>query len=108
MEMDKSSWPRCLLWHGWLPLLSGVNGGSPWTEGHAESAVHRPECALGSYDSGLLTEWHSPVGFDAEGAAGHVLEEPDVWTDGSLVRIMSRVLVLLVLFFFSSPWSSLG
>ena len=29
MEMDKSSWPRCLLWHGWLPLLSGVNGGSP-------------------------------------------------------------------------------
>ena len=29
MEMDKSSWPKCLLWHGWLPLLSGVNGGSP-------------------------------------------------------------------------------
>ena len=22
MEMDKSSWPRCLLGHGWLPLLS--------------------------------------------------------------------------------------
>ena len=28
MEMDKTSWPRCLLWHGWLNLLSGVNGGS--------------------------------------------------------------------------------
>ena len=27
VEMDKSSWLRCLLWHGWLPLLSGVNGG---------------------------------------------------------------------------------
>ena len=26
MEMDKSSWPRCLLWHGWLPLLSGSMG----------------------------------------------------------------------------------
>ena len=26
VELDKSSWPRCLLWHGWLPLLSGVNG----------------------------------------------------------------------------------
>ena len=26
MEMDKSSWPECLLWHGWLPFLSGVNG----------------------------------------------------------------------------------
>ena len=32
MEMDESSWPRCLLWHGWLPLLSGVTGGSPWAD----------------------------------------------------------------------------
>ena len=22
--MDKTSWPRCLLWHGWLPVLSGM------------------------------------------------------------------------------------
>ena len=29
-EVDKYCWPRCLLWHGWLPLLSGANGGSPW------------------------------------------------------------------------------
>ena len=29
MEMDKSCWPGCLLWHGWLPMLSGVNWGSP-------------------------------------------------------------------------------
>ena len=26
VEMDKSSWPRFLLWHGWLPLLSWVDG----------------------------------------------------------------------------------
>ena len=26
MEMDRSSWPRCLLWQGWLPLLSGFMG----------------------------------------------------------------------------------
>ena len=26
MRMDKGHWPRCLLWHGWLPVLSGVNG----------------------------------------------------------------------------------
>ena len=26
MRMDKAHWPRCLLWHGWLPLLIGVNG----------------------------------------------------------------------------------
>ena len=26
MRMDKSHWPRFLLWHGWLPLLSRSNG----------------------------------------------------------------------------------
>ena len=30
MGMDKSNWPRWLRWHGWLPLLSGTGGGSPW------------------------------------------------------------------------------
>ena len=30
MREDKGHWPRCLLWHGWLPMLSGVNGSSPW------------------------------------------------------------------------------
>ena len=30
MREDKAHWPRCLLWHGWLPMLSGVNGASPW------------------------------------------------------------------------------
>ena len=39
MEMDKTSWPPCLLWHGWLPLLSGINGGSPWAQSLAEGAV---------------------------------------------------------------------
>ena len=24
MRMEKAPWPRCLLWHGWLPMLSGV------------------------------------------------------------------------------------
>ena len=38
MEMDKSCWPWCLLWHGWLLLLSGVNGCSPWAESPAEGA----------------------------------------------------------------------
>ena len=26
MRLDKAHWPSCLLWHGWLPMLSGVNG----------------------------------------------------------------------------------
>ena len=85
MEMDKTSWPRCLLWHGWLPLLSGVNDGSPWAQSPAEGAVNLLECSLGRYSSSQLSEWRLPAGFDVEGAARRVAEEPDVWTDGSLV-----------------------
>ena len=85
MEMDKTSWPRCLLWHGWLPLLSGANGGSPWAQTPAEGAVNILECALGRYSSGQLTEWQLPADFDVDGAGLRVADDPDVWTDGSLV-----------------------
>ena len=85
MEMDKTSWPRCLLWHGWSPLLSGINGGSPWAQSPAEGAANLLECSLGRYSSNQLSEWRLPAGFDVEGAARRVAEEPDVWTDGSLV-----------------------
>ena len=71
------SWmPWCRLWHGWLPLLSGFNGGSPWAESPSEGAVNILECALGRHFSGVLSEWQLPVGFDAEGAAGRVVAEP--------------------------------
>ena len=30
MSLDRSKWLRCLLWHGWLPGLSGVSDGDPW------------------------------------------------------------------------------
>ena len=36
MRMDKAHWPRCLLWHGWLPMLSGVNGVSHWAGNASE------------------------------------------------------------------------
>ena len=25
MSLDRSKWPRCLLWHGWLPGLCGAS-----------------------------------------------------------------------------------
>ena len=86
MEMDKSYWPRCLLWHGWLPMLSGVNRGSPWALNHAEGASNLLESALESYTAAFLLNWRLPVGFDAESAALHVAREPGVWTDGSMVE----------------------
>ena len=30
MSLDRSKWPRCLLWHCWLPGLSGAGEGDPW------------------------------------------------------------------------------
>ena len=47
MRLDTAHWPRCLLWHGWLPMLSGVNGASPWAASASESASYLVEAALG-------------------------------------------------------------
>ena len=58
MRLDKANWPRCLLWHGWLPMLSGVNGASPWAIDASESAAYLVEVALGRYSSGLIAEWN--------------------------------------------------
>ena len=46
MREDKAHWPRCLLWHGWLLMLSVVNGASPWAADASESAFYLVETAL--------------------------------------------------------------
>ena len=30
MARDRSDWPRCLLWHNWLPGLSAAGERAPW------------------------------------------------------------------------------
>ena len=69
MREEKAHWPRCLLWHGWLPQLSGVNCASPWAASADESAVCQVEVALGGYSSGLCTEWGPPAGYGEVEAA---------------------------------------
>ena len=85
MRMEKAHWPSCLLWHGWLPMLSGVNGASPWAADASESALHLVEVALGRYSSRLVTEWSLPHGFDADEVSARTPDAPEVWSDGSLV-----------------------
>ena len=77
MRMEKDHWPWSLLRRGWLPLLSGVND--------ARGAGNLLESALGSYSSRLLFEWSLPNEFDADDAALRLHDNPNVWTDGSLV-----------------------
>ena len=105
MREHKSQWPRCLLWHGWLPILSGVNGASPWTSvgggsvfqssmlvvspwaaTAGDAAVNMLGSALGAGAARVLGDWEALVDVDWEAAAGRPPSDPDVWTDGSLVR----------------------
>ena len=64
-----------MLWHGWLPVLSGVNG----------AASYLVEAALGCYSSGVLTEWGLPDEYDRVEVASLVPDHPNVWSDCSLV-----------------------
>ena len=85
MRMSKGHWPRCLLWHGWLPMLSGINGASTWAASPFESAGYLVETALGRYSSGLASEWSLRDGFDADEVSARMPDAPKVWSDGSLI-----------------------
>ena len=85
IRIDKGHWPRCFLWHGWLPMLSGVNGTSPWAADASESAAYLVEVALGRYSSELIAEWNPSADFDHDMAVSSLPDHANVWTDGSLV-----------------------
>ena len=85
MRMDKGHWLRCSLWHGCIPMLSGVNGACPWAADASQGAGHLIEVALGSYSSWIVTECSVPEVLHAVEAASRMSDVPNVWTDGSLV-----------------------
>ena len=85
MRKDKAHWPRCLLWHGWLPKLYGVNGASPWAADASEAASCMVETASGRYSSDLLCGWSPSDGYDEVEVAFSLPDHPNVWTDGGLV-----------------------
>ena len=76
--MEKAHWPRCLLWHGWLPMLSGVNGVSPWATDATRSAGNLVEVALGRYSSGVVAEWSPSDEYDQFEAACLMPDHPNV------------------------------
>ena len=85
MREDKAHWPRCLLWHGELPMHFGVNGASLRAADASESALILVETALGRYSSGLVSEWSPPFDFDADELSARMPDSPTVWSDGSMV-----------------------
>ena len=75
MSLDRSKWPRCLLWHGWLLGLSGAGEGDPW-------GGELKRC-LGSYPMDFSGSWTPPEYWDADDIALEMSDHPNIWTDGS-------------------------
>ena len=57
MNRDRTNWPRCLLWHGWLPGLTSRASGSPRAVASSDLASHSLE-ALGPYLLSTHSVWH--------------------------------------------------
>ena len=83
MSLDRSKWPRCLLWHGWLPGLNGMLGDKPWALSFSELASFHLEGCLGAYPIDFAAAWTPPDYWDADDIALEIPEHPNIWTDGS-------------------------
>ena len=69
MSLDRSKWPRCLLWHGWLPGLNGLLGDNPWALSFGEVASFHLERCLGAYPVDFAAVWTPPDYWDADDIA---------------------------------------
>ena len=85
----------CLLWHGWLPLHSGVNGPSLCAGSADEGAGNLLECSMRSYCSQLLLEWNVLDEFDRMVLFGVCLTTPTSGLMVVLCWIKNPVLPLL-------------
>ena len=84
MSKDRTHWPRCLLWHGWLPGLSSRTIGTPWAIASSDLASSCLENALGSYPLSTTSAWHPFWDQDdVQDMVDDVPVAPNIWTDGS-------------------------
>ena len=83
MSLDRSNWPRCLLWHGWLPGLNGISDKDPWAASFGDLASFHLERCLGAYPVDFASCLTTPECWDAADIALEMSEYPNIWTDGS-------------------------
>ena len=74
MSLDRSNWPRCLLWHGWLPGLKGIGQREPWALSFGDLASFHLERCPGAYPVDFGNAWTPPDYWDIADIA---LEMPD-------------------------------
>ena len=80
---DRSNWPGCFLWHGWLPGINGFSAKDPWATSFGDLASFHLERCLGAYPVDVADSWTPPEYWDAADIALEMPEHPGVWTDGS-------------------------
>ena len=83
LRRDRSRWPRCLLWHGWLPGLGCEGQRDCWATSLGQLAERRLESALGADLADLAGCWVPAVFWDEEDIALEMVDHPNIWTDGS-------------------------
>ena len=83
MSLNRSNWPRCLLWYGWLLGLSGLSDKNPWAASFGGLAFSHLERCLGAYPVDFSGSWTPPDYGDADDIALEMSDHPDIWTDGS-------------------------
>ena len=98
MSLDRSNWPRCVLWHGWLPGLNDIGGNDPWAVSFGDLASVKLERCLGAYPVAFAGSWTPPKHWDADDIDLEMSDHPSIWTDGSREDFSSQgVLKWLVL-----------
>ena len=84
MSKDRTRWPRCLLWHGWVPGLSSRTVGPPWAVASSDLASSCLETAFGSYPLDASSAWQPFWDQDdVQDMVDDVPDNPNIWTDGS-------------------------
>ena len=81
ISRDETEWPGCLLWHGWLPSLSGNMMGAPWAVNPADDMLAQLESYLGPYCQDMIDDE-----FDADEMSEHMPPCPKTWSDGSKIQ----------------------
>ena len=74
MSNDRTMWPRCLLWHGWLPGLSTAGLRDPWAAYLGQLAHRSLEQVLGAFQAS--DSWTPPDVWDADDVALGLEDHP--------------------------------
>ena len=99
MSLDRSNWPRCLLWHGWLLGLGLSGERDPWAASFGQLASWELERCLGAYPADYSGFWTPPDFWDGDDLALEMTDDDQFFgltAAGRTIRLMGLRLLVLV------------